>query len=369
MVNFSRGIGLMIFLIPLLVTLGSCGGGSPEMGPFLYITNGFHGTVSAIDTSTNQPLSPIMAPNSICHEGSLFCPSAVAVSPDGSHAYVSSQNSVNPGSVFVIDTESNKPLSGALYAVGVAPEGLAVTQDGKVYVANSGDGTVSVIDTAGNSVSQINVNGHPVGVAVAATPKGVTKVYVTGDSVSVIDTSNNGVVATLPVNGISQGVAVSPDQKRVYLATENCNKSVQCWGSLSAFDTISDLPVPGFPISLGTISPSGFTSGPYWIAITPDGSRIYASTYMGVAVFETALKVPILTAMIPIPDPSPSGIAVTPDGKRVYVAAGGKVFIIDTTTNQSAGTPILVGDSPALLAIVPTAREPDSLGILKQPRT
>jgi YVTN family beta-propeller protein len=65
-----------------------------------------------------------------------------------------------------------------MVAVGSIPRGLAVTPDGKhAHVADSGDNTVSVIDTASNTV-----------------------------------------VATVPVGSLPFGVAVTPDGKRAYVA-------------------------------------------------------------------------------------------------------------------------------------------------------
>ena len=80
-----------------------------------------------------------------------------------------------------------------------------------VYVTNFAN-TVSVINTANNNVvATIPVGNFPNGLAV--NPNG-TRIYVVnyGDgTVSVIDTANNNVVATVPVGFLPQMVAVSPD--------------------------------------------------------------------------------------------------------------------------------------------------------------
>ncbi len=55
-------------------------------------------------------------------------------------------------SVSVIDTATNT-VEAATITVGIEPEGVAVTPDGKhAYVTNFGSNTVSVIDTATNTV-------------------------------------------------------------------------------------------------------------------------------------------------------------------------------------------------------------------------
>src|SRR5580704_12341793 len=91
--------------------------------------------------------------------------------------------------------------------------GAAPSRAQKAYVTNNTDGTVTVIATATNSVlgTPITVQSSPVGVAV--TPNG-NFVYVTNagsGTVSVIATATNTVFATIPIAGVPQGVAVSPD--------------------------------------------------------------------------------------------------------------------------------------------------------------
>jgi YVTN family beta-propeller protein len=141
----------------------------------------------------------------------------IAVSPDGSRVYVTSN--VASGTVSVIDTVSNIVI--AAIPVGSAPYGVAVTPDGKkVYVANTNvgiagiTGSVSVIDAATNRVvDTITVGSSPIGVAV--TPDG-TRVYVanTGDNtLSVIDTAKNTVIGSpIPVGNspTAFGVFIQP---------------------------------------------------------------------------------------------------------------------------------------------------------------
>src|ERR1700730_16395281 len=88
-----------------------------------------------------------------------------------------------------------------------------------LYVPNEGDATVSVIDTANDSVgATIPVGGAPDTAAVS--PDGAY-VYVACESgvVSVISTASNSVVATIPVGtGAADIVAFSPDGTRAYVA-------------------------------------------------------------------------------------------------------------------------------------------------------
>ena len=96
-------------------------------------------------------------------------PEFVAVAPDGKRAYVTNGWD---GTVSVIDTATRK-LVGAPISVGRSPFGLAVSPNsGRVYVANSADDTVSVINATTRKVvgSPVAVGDHPS--AVAFTPDG-----------------------------------------------------------------------------------------------------------------------------------------------------------------------------------------------------
>ena len=118
------------------------------------------------------------------------------------------------GTVSVIDTATNNVT--ATISVGCIPCGVAVNPMGtKVYVANSGGNTTSIIDTATNTVTAT----IPVGVGpekIAFSPDG-KKVYVTnqGDvgipgNVFVIDTSTNQVIDTVPVGDNLNAIATVP---------------------------------------------------------------------------------------------------------------------------------------------------------------
>ena len=87
------------------------------------------------------------------------------------------------------------------------------------YITNEYENTVSVIDTATNTViATVNVGSTPNGIAVS--PDG-TKVYVTNFhsvTVSVIDTATDTVTSTVDVGSAPRGVAANPDGTKVYVA-------------------------------------------------------------------------------------------------------------------------------------------------------
>jgi YVTN family beta-propeller protein len=115
----------------------------------------------------------------------------------------------------VIETASNTVI--ATFAVGSeildTPQGIAITPDGsRAYVTHLDSGIVSVIDTVSNTViATISVGSGSGPHAVAITPDG-TRAYVTnvfGNTVSVIDPMSNMVIATVPV-ACPTGIAITP---------------------------------------------------------------------------------------------------------------------------------------------------------------
>jgi YVTN family beta-propeller protein len=150
-------------------------------------------TIYVINTTTDTIITPLTVED---------YPYGVAVNPEGTKAYVTNSNR---GTVSVIDIINNTVITPSI-PVRSSPHGIAVTPNGKkVYVANSGDGSVSVIYTVNNTV-ETTIFGfdYPEGISIN---KEGTKAYVancgTADSpnntVSVIDTTNNTIIATMNV--------------------------------------------------------------------------------------------------------------------------------------------------------------------------
>jgi YVTN family beta-propeller protein len=264
-------------------------------------------------------------------------PIDVAISPDGTRAYVTNNGS---GSVSVIDTTTNVTVGDPI-TVGSWPWGVAVTPDGsRAYVANYGGGSVSVIDTSTHATvgAPISVGGSPWDVAV--TPDG-TRAYVTNVSgtVSVIDTVTNRVVSGIALGVVTHGVAVTPDGAHAYVTRFGA-------GSVSVIDTTTNTTV-GDPIEVGAL--------PEGISIAPDGTRAYVANNGGnsVSVIDTSTKTTVGNP-ISIGD-APWGAAVTAEGSRVYVtnSEGNSVSVIDTATSETSGDPIGVGSGPRGIAVTP----------------
>jgi YVTN family beta-propeller protein len=240
---------------------------------------------------------------------------------------------VASGTVIPLVTETGTP--GTPIPVGLAPEGIAVTPDGKTVYVTSQNGTVTPIATA------TNTPGTPISIAglergwIAISPDGQTA-YVTSedhDTVTPITVATNTPLSPISVGSAPLGIAITPDGKTAYVANQ---------GSASVTPISLETNTPGSPITVG--------ENPTAIAIAPDGLTAYVvesgNTVTPIAVATDTAGPPIsLTgASCYSGSGAGSGIAITPDGATAYIAnpCSGIVTPITLATN-TPGAPILAG--------------------------
>ena len=205
------------------------------------------------------------------------------------------------------------------------------------YISNADSNNVSVIDTSDNSVvATVALANSPYGVAITPDDARAYVTNPTGNSVSVIDTATNTVVATVSVGNIPYGVAITPDGTRAYV-TNNQDDSV------SVINTATNTVVA--TVAVGTF--------PYGVAINANGSRVYVANEFSsdVSVIDTSTNTVVATVAV---GNAPYGVAITPDGARAYVAnfTSNNVSVIDTSTNTVVAT-VAVGSAPFGVAIAP----------------
>ena len=145
-------------------------------------------------------------------------------------------------------------------AVGSFPNAIAVTPDGsKAYVSNGGEETVTPIDLATDTAgTPIEVGQSPQGIAV--TPDG-TRAYVAvhyEDAVKRIDVSTNAVGPAIRVAEFPDQIATTPDSSRAYV--------------LAASQPVTPIDLPRTPPARRSRWTTSFLED---LAITPDGSRAW----------------------------------------------------------------------------------------------
>ena len=110
------------------------------------------------------------------------------------------------------------------------------------YVANSGSNSVTVIDTLNNAVvATVAVESQPHGVAITPDGKFAYVANSGSNSVSVIDTLNNAVITNVPVGSFPFGVAATPDGRLVYVVNLGSDNA-------SVIDTASNTVVVSFKL-------------------------------------------------------------------------------------------------------------------------
>jgi YVTN family beta-propeller protein len=157
------------------------------------------------------------------------------------------------------------------------------------------------------------------------------------DTVSVIDTEKNKTIATIPIplDTTLYGVAVSSSGGTVYVS--GYPGSMDYIGAIAVIDTATNS-------YTGTVSLNNYEHVPVGLAVSPDGSRLYAADDEGyLLVIDTATNSLITTLSLDYfggGEEIPVGITVSPDGSKVYIAAAGTdpgpdiLAVMDTATNS-----------------------------------
>lgn len=267
-------------------------------------------------------------------------PFKMAISTDGSTAYVTLNGD---GRIAQIDTATNTvtatACTGARY-----PEDVAVSPDGStIYVTNSAASTLRVLATADMStVTDVNVGYAGNGVDVATTPASVGKVYVlrhSEGSLVVLDPSDNSVTTTVSVGASStrraSGIAVSVDGSTLYALVD---------AGIAVVDTATD-----------TVTETIAMTNTQAISIAPDGSFLYV---VGGAGNDSLMRVRTSDNTIVATETigsGPTSVEITPDGLHALVVlnASNSVVFVDTTTNTVTST-VPVGGSPYGSVIAPS---------------
>ena len=160
------------------------------------------------------------------------------------------------------------------------------------------------------------------------------------NSVSIINTTTNTVISTVPVGNNPVGVTVNHDGTKVYVTN---------FGDDNALGYTFSIINTGTDEVITKLVDAGKGIKPFGVAITPD-ETLYISSYVTDNVY--AIN-PITNSISAIHVGSePLGVAITPNGKWVYVANknDNTVSVINTETNNIANN-INVGEAPYGIAV------------------
>src|ERR1700753_740018 len=197
--------------------------------------------------------------------------------------------------------------------------------------------------------------------AAAPVPQAETsepRIYVTNEvsgDLSIIDSGNYNVLATVPLGKRPRGIHASPDHKTIYVA-------------------LSGSPIAGPDVDESTLPPPDKTadgigvfdvaqrkvvrtipggSDPENFDISQDGKQLYTSNEDQAAVSIIDIASGTVAKTIPV-GAQPEGVKVTPDGKYVWVTSEetGTIAVLDPVAGKIIKT-FKVGHRPRNIAFFP----------------
>ena len=263
----------------------------------------------------------------------------ITVSPDGEHVYVARSDSV-----VVINRRhhivARIPISGSA-------KSLAREADGRQLFVVDYDGSVLVVDTR-DYTTQTLWGGCASDVVVSPDGRHLYAAHNPDDDggpngmVSVIDIAGKTTVATVPVNDVA-ALAISPDGSRLYAVSYDRGTYYQYpAGWLTIIDTASHVVVK--TIAVGAC--------PQTVTASPDGVYLYITHYDTCSVSAVDLTTGDVTA-VALRD-APLAVVFSPDSGHAYVRDVRSLTVIDTTTNDADD--IDAGDLPRGLQLSPDGK-------------
>ena len=225
------------------------------------------------------------------------------------------------------------------------PHGVAANPvTNRIYVANIGSNTVSVIDSATNGViATVPVGVNPFGVAVNSATNRIYVVNAGANTVSVINGATNTVIGgPIGVGSGPEGVAVNESTNRVYVAIFGGFAGT----TVSVIDGTG--PGPGTFLYNRTVG-----TAPNGVAVNRTTNRIYVTNYASsnVSVLDGGAADAVV-ATIPV-GANPNSLDVDRTANRVYLAntTPNTLTVINGATNAVIPPTIPVGLNPDGVAV------------------
>ncbi len=289
------------------------------------------GTITEIDVSGDSALSVVKVGLGPVH---------AALTPDGSRVYVANKLEDTISAFLSAPPSSPVVPSTITLPAGSAPVFVHTTQNGTVYVANSGTGTVAEIPTFSNVVSNfVSLGAGAKPIALAETPDG-RKIYSVNQgngTITGINTLDFSVSATIATGTSPSWAVARSDSARVYVLDGGT-------GTVYAIDTASD----------SVVSSTGSAgAGADFMFYEKTRNRLYITNPSANTLTILDASTDALNVFAALPVQNPVNVTALPDGSRAYVASatvnGSSVSSQVTVVNASSGT--LTGTVISLAAV------------------
>lgn len=271
---------------------------------------------------------------------------SIVLSPDGSHAYVTRSSYDD---ILVIDLDLEQQV--AAVEVGKQPYGIALSPDGVLaYVTSLQSDSVSVVDLSlEQDVETINVGDYPIQVAVSSDGAFLCTANLQDDSVTVVPLPALGEI--VQIDGIAVrgeiDVALSSDGTLAYVVGEDWTEPGMASGVLLVADVQTGQLVDQIPV----------IERPNRIALSSDDTYAYLATANTEGGGENGLVVVNLVtrqveAFVQLGS-RPCGVALSPDDAYAYVTQGWNLSVIDLDEEQQVASIPMGGGYYCDIAISP----------------
>jgi 6-phosphogluconolactonase (cycloisomerase 2 family) len=299
-----------------------CLGAVPAQAKRNLYVSGFSGQLFVHDVAPDGTLTPLAGSPLLTSVGS---PTAVAITPTGSHLFLAGFGSAQVGAYAIGADGTLTEVPGSPFAAGSSAIAEAVSPDGKyLYITNRGAGNVSAYSIGADGVltplagSPFAAGGSPEGIAL--TPSGSYAYVANRSSANVVAYSIGADGALTPLAGSpyaagsgANAPVLTPDGQFLYVANSGANNvsgyRINVDGSLT--------PLPGFPVATGAF--------PQFTAISPDGRALFVAnnndeTVSAYTIGPDGSLTPALGSPFTAGS-NPFSAVASPDGQHLYVGS------------------------------------------------
>lgn len=262
----------------------------------------------------------------------------MALPPDQRTAYVSIYGdgiygaNPHPGNqVYVLDLVARRPVRVLSTGDVLAPHGLALAPDGRLWVSSDAGACVAALDPETGRLEATVPVGTTGAHWLVMTPDG-RKVYTSnraGPGIPVLDARARRLSGRVGTPHAVTGLALSPDGARLYAIDDQAP-------TLLVVDTRTDRLVDTVPLA-GLPHVTSTADREMRVRVTPDGLYVLVADYASGAVVR-ADAADLRRQRLLVVERGPMGVAFSGDGRTAWVA------------NHDAGTVTIV-DVPSMRAL------------------
>jgi len=179
----------------------------------------YDNAISFVDTATNT------VTKTLATDSSIF-PNGIAITPDGTRAYVGSYSDMNPN-LFIVDL-ATRQVTGQIPMPYQFPESVNMTPDGsQIWVTFYQQDPIVIIDTLTNTIAAtFYPTPQPHQIAFDSVGKRAFIAGAVNGEVAVINALTLDTLTRIPVGMFPTDVVITPDDKRVYVSVSGAGTVV-----------------------------------------------------------------------------------------------------------------------------------------------